>query len=632
MTRIFISYRREDSEYFTDHLDRLLSDHYGRDNVFRDVDSIPLGEDFKESLARAVQSCAVLLAIIGKGWLQATDRDGRRRLENPRDFVRIEIEAALARDIPVIPVVLQGASVPTEEQLPPSLRSLTYRNGLEIGSGPRFKPDVGRLIGSMNRILERRKDPSPKPPPEPTPRTGTKSFKYRYVGPRTTFCPASGLRTSGKGDPDRLHDNEIAVDVGGACWGHAGEERSILDHHFLRPGQYPSAAAAVLHNAHRLQQRFGSFTGALWLVTHQQPDFDAFCAMYLVKQILLGTTPAEGWRDHGLEPDGWSGADTEIRWFEPDLEELPAERRWPVLLAAYAAYVDNCRRVYGPKHRTLASVLTAAIARGRHYRNENNGAGEFFDEVRQVLQDEQKGLNPLYDSVLDGSTLFKDELELLDRQVEAYQRDIDKAARTVVHLQRASTPFPDWFRRVQATPLLNDDQSIEPLHLRPAGAASIRADGIFLRDPECLFFKDWVRNDTIASLGRGFSFSGVAYSRGRTSGQLNESDYYFSLDMDQPIGWHLYDVWATLQAREVQALIEAGLPSERAATCRSGFEARSGSYSPYFDDPWFDGSSYRCTIIGTPARGTFIGGAGMERDLSDDPVAQLVRTVLERKS
>ena len=101
--RIFMSYRREETAYPAGWLfDRLVS-HFGRDQVFKDVDSIELGDDFAEVITTAVESCEVLLALIGNRWLTATGRDGRRRLDDPNDFVRVEIEVALTRDVRVIP-------------------------------------------------------------------------------------------------------------------------------------------------------------------------------------------------------------------------------------------------------------------------------------------------------------------------------------------------------------------------------------------------------------------------------------------------------------------------------------------------------------------------------------------------
>jgi TIR domain-containing protein len=102
MAQIFLSYRRSDSGYAAPILSEKLQQHFGENSVFFDVDTIPLGVDFRESIGNAVGQCDVLLAIIGDQWVRAVDKRGNRRLDDPSDFVRIEIESALKRNIPVI--------------------------------------------------------------------------------------------------------------------------------------------------------------------------------------------------------------------------------------------------------------------------------------------------------------------------------------------------------------------------------------------------------------------------------------------------------------------------------------------------------------------------------------------------
>ncbi len=150
--RIFISYRRSDSADATGRLyDRLVA-RYSKERIFKDVDSIPLGADFRQVIDGAVGSCAVVLAIIGRGWLSARD-EGGRRLDDPADFVRLEIESALRRGIPVIPVLVSGAVMPREPELPASLRELTYRNGAPVRPDPDFHSDVDRLIRALDNLL-----------------------------------------------------------------------------------------------------------------------------------------------------------------------------------------------------------------------------------------------------------------------------------------------------------------------------------------------------------------------------------------------------------------------------------------------------------------------------------------------
>ena len=149
---IFISYRRADTAYPAAWLYRRLADHYGGEQLFKDVDSIELGDDFAEEIRRAVGSCDVLLALIGSQWLTVLDQHGRRRLDDPHDYVRLEIETALARDIRVVPILVDGPKMPTADELPDGLKGLARRQALEL-SAARFDYDVGRLLRTLDKEL-----------------------------------------------------------------------------------------------------------------------------------------------------------------------------------------------------------------------------------------------------------------------------------------------------------------------------------------------------------------------------------------------------------------------------------------------------------------------------------------------
>ena len=131
--RVFISYRRQESSGLAGRLYDRLAARFGDDQVFMDVDTIALGVDFAEVITQAVSTCEVLLAVIGPRWLTATDEDGRRRLDDPDDLVRLEIAAALERDIRVIPILVEGAVMPRRQQLPEALAGLARRNALACG-------------------------------------------------------------------------------------------------------------------------------------------------------------------------------------------------------------------------------------------------------------------------------------------------------------------------------------------------------------------------------------------------------------------------------------------------------------------------------------------------------------------
>jgi len=152
--QIFISYRRDDAAYVTGHINDLLRKEFGSASVFTDVDNIALGVDFRMVLDQSVSQCQVLLAVIGDNWLTVRNKDGMPRLHDPADFVRIEIESALKRNIPVIPLLVSGAAMPLEEDLPDSLKDLAFRNGTQIRPAPDFSVDVDRLIRNLRIYLQ----------------------------------------------------------------------------------------------------------------------------------------------------------------------------------------------------------------------------------------------------------------------------------------------------------------------------------------------------------------------------------------------------------------------------------------------------------------------------------------------
>ncbi|MGH9277549.1 MAG: NADase-type glycan-binding domain-containing protein [Acidimicrobiales bacterium] len=151
MKTIFVSYRREDTSGHAGRLSDRLRSHFREARVFMDVDTIQPGVDFVQVIEEAVASCDVLLALIGQEWLTSRDALGNRRLDNPEDFIRVEVAAALKRSIPVIPVLLEDARMPTAGDLPPDLARLARINGLDI-SDKRWEYDVGRLVTTLEGL------------------------------------------------------------------------------------------------------------------------------------------------------------------------------------------------------------------------------------------------------------------------------------------------------------------------------------------------------------------------------------------------------------------------------------------------------------------------------------------------
>ena len=150
--KVFISYRRRETAGHAGRLYDRLSEHYGDDRVFMDLRMDP-GVDFVTTIEDAVDSCGALLSIIGAQWLTMTDEHGRRRLDDPDDYARLEVETALTRqDVRVIPVLVQDAKMPEPEELPPSLQPLARRHAIEL-SDERWDYDVGRLLEVLDRTL-----------------------------------------------------------------------------------------------------------------------------------------------------------------------------------------------------------------------------------------------------------------------------------------------------------------------------------------------------------------------------------------------------------------------------------------------------------------------------------------------
>lgn len=151
MSGIFISYRRSDSAGHTGRLADDLGNHLDHQALFRDIEAIEAGVDFVHALEKAVSACTVMLVIIGPTWASAATADGQKRLFQPGDFVRMEIEAALGRDIRVIPVLVGDAQMPGATEVPESMAALLRRNAYSI-SDRRWQYDVTQLVDILVKI------------------------------------------------------------------------------------------------------------------------------------------------------------------------------------------------------------------------------------------------------------------------------------------------------------------------------------------------------------------------------------------------------------------------------------------------------------------------------------------------
>jgi uncharacterized protein YecT (DUF1311 family) len=159
MAKIAISYRRSDSQDITGRIFDRLAQHYGKNTVFRDIDSIQPGIDFRAQIAEALASTDVLLVMVGPRWFGQAP-GSRNRIENAADPVRIEVETALKRKIPIIPVLVGGMKMPEVGELPASLSDLAYRHAVTVDGGRDFDHHVEGLIRALDRILAGKLDAS----------------------------------------------------------------------------------------------------------------------------------------------------------------------------------------------------------------------------------------------------------------------------------------------------------------------------------------------------------------------------------------------------------------------------------------------------------------------------------------
>jgi TIR domain len=155
---IFLNYRRSDAAPYARLLGDALRSRFGEGQVFTDIDAIGLGADFSSVIRERVESSDVLLALIGKEWLTATDEQGQRRLDQSEDWVRLEIEAALKRNVPVVPTLVEGATMPSSRDLPDSLKQVATRNGIELRDGGPWDADVERLLRALEQIAREKAD------------------------------------------------------------------------------------------------------------------------------------------------------------------------------------------------------------------------------------------------------------------------------------------------------------------------------------------------------------------------------------------------------------------------------------------------------------------------------------------
>ncbi len=160
---IAISYRRQDSSPVAGRLYDRLQAEFGKGSVFMDFDSIPYGVDFREHIKQTLRRAKVVVAIIGPDWTGEKD-PAERRIDDPTDFVRLEVASALENGIPIIPVLVNNTPMPDAKKLPPELEGLAFRNGLALDTGIDFHHHADRLIAGIHKVI----DPAKETPPLPS--------------------------------------------------------------------------------------------------------------------------------------------------------------------------------------------------------------------------------------------------------------------------------------------------------------------------------------------------------------------------------------------------------------------------------------------------------------------------------
>jgi hypothetical protein len=463
-------------------------------------------------------------------------------------------------------------------------------------------------------------------------------FKYRSVEYGAAFSRGAGNRDSGATvihDPLVLYENEVAVNVGRCCFACAGQPLNVIDHRSGADVRYGSAA--VLIHAQKIVERLtGKSPSVIWLVTRDKPDFDAFVAMYLLRSIIDGSLCSIP-RFDGAELEVGSGNQrleeffSNVRRRDNRFVDLFPDARWALILARYACHVSAGRAVQVARQRALHSVLRAAVERGRPELTVTGGF-TLFTEARSAIQ---AGKDPLFDVVLDLQGEFSSEFALLEGESAAYDRDMLRARKSIVFVPTA-TDFANEYSTLKREPLLDEQGSLLPGAMGSLEVAPrAQFDAVYLRDPECLLFREWVQGDIQdSSLGLGFTFMFIAYSEDRPKALVNSTRYIISLNAERAGDARLYNVWCRLQQAEAQARWKQALSGRQSEAtlqqnARAGFEARAGTHPGLFADPWYEASASEGRRIATPKDGSLIGPPGQLSDCLDDPVADIVRSELE---
>jgi hypothetical protein len=255
--KIFISYRRDDSADAAGRLYDHLVGHFTREAVFRDVDNIPAGKDFRKVLADALEDCVVVLTVIGQKWLAIKDKNGKRRLDNPGDHLRIEIETALEREgITVMPILIGNAKMPDRELLPRSLRDLVFRDARKLRPDRDFETDLLRIVRALRGILPIQESQDPGA-------AGTTATGKTHPGQEKAESCESGLQFPGiKPNPTSMTLKALVGISGGLTFGYLV---AVLSSNLqILFGRVPGRELKTINDVDLTLQEFPSFWGQNW--------------------------------------------------------------------------------------------------------------------------------------------------------------------------------------------------------------------------------------------------------------------------------------------------------------------------------------------------------------------------------
>jgi protein-S-isoprenylcysteine O-methyltransferase Ste14 len=320
MPGIFISYRRDDSAAITGRIFDRLSAHFGAGRVFMDIDSIPIGHDFRDHIGETLQRCDVVLAVVGRRWTGPLPERGRR-IDDPADLVRLELEGGLSREIPVVPVLVEGASTPSPLELPESLRGFSYRNAATVDSGKDFHPHVDRLIRDIEALVERRSDAGDKSGAEAVPPP-----RAQQRPPRPAAAPAAAAPAAARAKSRLLPWAAVLLAIGAVGF-------ALLSQHDNEPDSLAGYGGILVFEL--VLVACGAALGRRWRDATGQPATAAtvtnglFVLSMALFTLSLAIIPADGASAGRDASDGlaWAGVVLTVAGIAGLLWQLVRQRR-----------------------------------------------------------------------------------------------------------------------------------------------------------------------------------------------------------------------------------------------------------------------------------------------------------------